>query len=170
MESNNNLVRLRGPISLKRLGAGDADEYFDLFDANRRHISDHDPRLASGFMTIGSVKEQLAPYSAKHRIYYGIIEGNDFIGSTALLMRKDASADIAYWVDRGRIGRGIATEACRLTINSGVIDFGKRQFDAVIAPTNLASIRVVQKLGFERSQILEQDEIYRLDLNTNDIN
>jgi RimJ/RimL family protein N-acetyltransferase len=152
-------------IQLQRLTLDDTDQYFDLFDANRAHIASHDPRLGNSFCTISSVAEMLSPYNGKHRMHFGIIKQGEFVGSTALFSgRNQQSAEIAYWVANSDRGQGLATHACRLLINHAIINLGKRNIDAVIAPSNEASIRTAQKLGFRHTSTLEDDVVYSLNI------
>lgn len=149
-------------IELRKLGPVDTDLYYDMFDANRSHIAEHDPRLADSFHTIADVAEQFSPYNASHRHHFAIMEDNEFAGSTALFLRRNQEAELACWIDRDHIGRGLAREACRLTINRAFLEHGVRHIDTLIAPTNTASIRTVTKLGFLRTATLDEDDVYSL--------
>jgi ribosomal-protein-alanine N-acetyltransferase len=152
-------------LSFRQLNLDDTDEYFDVFDANRSHFDQHDPLLSDSFKTIGSVAEQLSPWNARHRQHFGVFDDDALIGSTALFMRKDSSAEIAYWLDQEYTGRGIGGIACTMTINHGIQTLGRRKFEANILPTNHASIRTVQKLGFQHVATYERDLVYELDVN-----
>jgi RimJ/RimL family protein N-acetyltransferase len=46
--------------------------------------------------------------------------------------------------------RGYMTEACRAVLAFGFGDMGLRQIEAKSLPTNIASVRVLEKLGMER--------------------
>lgn len=151
------------PVTLRRLTSEDADEYFDLFDSNRPHFRQHDTDFADG-MTLGHVQQMLSEVSAKSAHHFGIIKDDELIGATLLkLRRRDNEAELAYWVERGHIRKGIATEACRQTINYGFRETGTRFIDALIKPTNIASIKTVQRLGFQKMMTLEQGVVYSLD-------
>lgn len=149
--------------TFRQLTLSDTDQYYDTFDRNRDHFNRHDPLLGDAFHTINSVAEQLSPFNARHRQHFGIFEADDLVGSTALFMRKDGSAEIAYWIDKDHTGRGLGAVACVQTINHGIQELGRRVFEANILPSNQASIRTVEKLGFEQVAILERDIVYQLD-------
>lgn len=149
-------------ITLEQLHLADADKYFDLFDTNRDHFRVHDHRLSQGFTTIKSVEQQLSPYSSS--IFYAVIRDGDFIGSTTLLTNRHQNPELTCWIDKNHVSKGLATIACRLTLAKGVADFDMQKFDALVAPTNTASLRLVQKLGFQHEHTLEEDELYTLDL------
>ncbi len=67
----------------------------------------------------------------------------------AALMPFDGSAEteIGYRLCRASWGRGIATEAAARLIAHGFEDWGLPRIVAVTAPANLASQRVLEKLG-----------------------
>lgn len=150
-------------VSLRSLELKDADQYFDLYDSNRDHIASYDHRLATAFRTISEVEEHFSPYSSSYRKHFAILDREGgFIGSTALFIKNRRETEIAYWVDKEHVGRGLATAACRLLIHHTFNNIGAERISALIAPSNEPSIRTVKKLGFERSVILEEDEVYSL--------
>lgn len=58
------------------------------------------------------------------------------------------SAQVGYWVDRGRAGRGIAPTALALATDHCLLTLGLHRIEVNIRPENVASLRVVEKLGF----------------------
>jgi RimJ/RimL family protein N-acetyltransferase len=54
-------------------------------------------------------------------------------------------------------GQGIAFEACSALLGWGDENLSPKSYPAIISPENLASIRLAQKLGFERAS----DAVYR---------
>lgn len=79
------------------------------------------------------------------------------VGSIGLELRSDIhrrSAEIGYWLGREFWGRGIATEAVR-----AVSEFAFAQFDlcrlyAGVIEWNQASMRVLEKAGYQREGLL----------------
>lgn len=57
----------------------------------------------------------------------------------------EGADSIGYWIDRAHWGRGIATRAVELML----AEFRRRPLFATAAGQNLASIRVLEKHGFE---------------------
>jgi [ribosomal protein S5]-alanine N-acetyltransferase len=57
-------------------------------------------------------------------------------------------ANLAYYLARPYWGRGLASEAGRAFIEYGFRELGLSRIEAGINANNLASIRVIQKLGF----------------------
>jgi len=57
---------------------------------------------------------------------------------------EDEKRLVGYWVDRRYWGRGVATEALRLF----VAECQERPLNAWVATSNVASTRVLEKVGF----------------------
>ena len=62
----------------------------------------------------------------------------------------DGEADLGYRFLRSRWGRGYATEASRACIQYGFEDLDLPCLIARVVPANVASVRVLEKLGFVR--------------------
>ncbi|MGL3150992.1 GNAT family N-acetyltransferase [Microbacterium sp. A82] len=58
------------------------------------------------------------------------------------------SATIGYWVSERFAGRGITPTAVALATDACFNEFGLHRMEICIRPENIASLRVVQKLGF----------------------
>ena len=61
----------------------------------------------------------------------------------------EGSAELGYWVGEEYQRRGYATEACRSLIKRAFDDLCIKQIYATFKKENLASRRVLEKLGFE---------------------
>ena len=79
-----------------------------------------------------------------------------FYGVGALIrMPTGDDVELAYRLARAAWGRGVATEAAGALVAHGLRTLALRQLVAVTYPDNLASQRVLDKLGFERRGITE---------------
>lgn len=58
------------------------------------------------------------------------------------------SATLGYWVDQGRAGRGIVPTAVAMATDHCFRQLGLHRMEINIRPENVASLRVVEKLGF----------------------
>lgn len=61
---------------------------------------------------------------------------------------EHARGDLGYWVGMPYWGQGYATEAARLVIVYGYSALDLHRIQAFCLPSNVGSIRVVEKLGF----------------------
>jgi [ribosomal protein S5]-alanine N-acetyltransferase len=78
--------------------------------------------------------------------YEGRLAGQLTVGG--LTMGSLRSAYIGYWVDRAVAGRGVIPTAVALTTDHCFRAVGLHRVEVNIRPENVASRRVVEKLGF----------------------
>jgi RimJ/RimL family protein N-acetyltransferase len=83
-------------------------------------------------------------------VFEGHVAGN--IGSWA----QDGRQLVGYWLGKEFWGQGLATQALRELID----ELDTRPLYAYVAETNIASIRVLEKCGFVRSD--EDEDLYSL--------
>jgi len=71
--------------------------------------------------------------------------------------------EVGYLLDKGHWGRGLATEAARESVRFGFEDLGIETIVGVVHPENVASQRVLEKVGLsfvERSNYFGMN-VYR---------
>ena len=71
------------------------------------------------------------------------------------------SAEIAYDLSPSHWGRGIATQCCRCVVKWGLGEHGYLRIQAAVLDSNAASVRVLQKCGFELEGSLRNYRIVR---------
>ncbi|ASI35888.1 MULTISPECIES: GNAT family protein [Exiguobacterium] len=64
-------------------------------------------------------------------------------------------AEIGFEVSQDYWKQGVASEAARAVLTHGFEDFALHRISALVAPENLASNALVQKLGFQSEGLLE---------------
>jgi RimJ/RimL family protein N-acetyltransferase len=86
-----------------------------------------------------------------------ICEGGTILGGTTLhhLDEGRLRIEIGYWLLPEARGRGVASRAVR-RLADHVFSRGLVRLEAVVRPPNEASIRVLERLGFEREGCLRQ--------------
>jgi [ribosomal protein S5]-alanine N-acetyltransferase len=84
-------------------------------------------------------------------------EDGRYIGRTGLYPHRTEKgvivpreATLAFYLARPYWGRGIATEAGKAFVEHGFKDLGLVKIHAGMNAANLASVRVIEKLGFQR--------------------
>ena len=77
--------------------------------------------------------------------------GAEVVGSCSLkhVDRADGQAEVGYWIGVPFWGRGYATAAVRLAVRFAFGDLGLDRVVAEVLEANVASARVLEKLGFE---------------------
>jgi [ribosomal protein S5]-alanine N-acetyltransferase len=78
--------------------------------------------------------------------YDGRFAGQLTIGS--IVWGSARSAQVGYWIDEAYAGRGITPTALAMALDQCFFGIGLHRIEATIRPENVASRRVVEKLGF----------------------
>lgn len=66
------------------------------------------------------------------------------------------SAYVGYWVDAEFSGGGVITAAVALVVDHCFGPVGMHRLEATVRPENLASLRVLEKLGFRREGLFRR--------------
>jgi [ribosomal protein S5]-alanine N-acetyltransferase len=69
---------------------------------------------------------------------------------------RDRRAELGYWLAAEAWGRGYATEACRALIDFGFAECALARIYAQVLAGNVASMRVLEKLGMVSEGIRRQ--------------
>lgn len=91
------------------------------------------------------------------------LEDNQYLGFAGLRYNQDSGeTDIGYRIMRQHWGKGIATQATRLSLKVG---FNQYNLDSIIGramENNPASYHILEKLGFEKeSNFIESQQQWR---------
>ena len=78
--------------------------------------------------------------------YGGAFAGQLTVGS--IVWGSSRSGQIGYWIDERYAGRGIVPTALAMAVDHCFRAMGMHRLEASIRPENVASRRVVEKLGF----------------------
>jgi RimJ/RimL family protein N-acetyltransferase len=95
-----------------------------------------------------------------------VVDGNA-VGGIGLVLKDDVfrrSAEIGYWLGEEYWGRGIVTEAVRAVTDYAFTTFGLCRVYAGVFEWNRASMRVLEKAGYEfecrmRKSVIKDGEI-----------
>ncbi len=82
-----------------------------------------------------------------------VVYGDQLVGQMSasnVIRGALRSCSVGYWIDSSVAGRGIAPTALALVIDHCLTDVRLHRVEVNIRPENLASIRVVEKLGLRR--------------------
>ncbi len=75
--------------------------------------------------------------------------------------RENNRAEIGYDLGSAHWGRGYMTEALTAALASGFDNMSLNRVEAIIALENVASFRLVEKLGFQREAVLRDRHLFR---------
>ncbi len=83
---------------------------------------------------------------------------NKFIGFTGLKYLEDMNeVDLGYRFMREYWGKGIASESARASLRYGFETLQLNRIIGMVLPENIASVRVLEKLGFEHEKDISEE-------------
>lgn len=83
------------------------------------------------------------------------VEG--LIGAISLTVDSQHElAELGYWIGKPYWGNGYGTEAARMLIQYGFTAMGLNRIEATYLPRNVASGRVLEKVGMQREGLMRQ--------------
>lgn len=152
-----------GPVGLRSIRTRDAPEWRALRTRNRDWLVEWDATTPAGAQDIaptfsGMVRSLRAEARAGRTLpwvifYNGRLVGQMTVGGIAYGSLR--SAHIGYWVDQNHAGRGIVPTAVALGADYCFFTLGLHRLEINLRPENIASRRVVEKLGFRYEGIRE---------------
>ncbi|HEX7077213.1 MAG TPA: GNAT family protein [Candidatus Eisenbacteria bacterium] len=151
---------------LEPLRASHAAEMFDLLsdDLLYRYVPRDPPpslsALASRFRRLETRTSSDGEESWLNWIARGKAS-RECVGRVEVTIRRDASAYLAYEIAVASWGKGLATEACRRVIQALLSDYGVTKIVAEVDTRNVASIRLLERLGFRRGALREHADFFK---------
>ncbi|MCW5900271.1 MAG: GNAT family N-acetyltransferase [Flavobacteriales bacterium] len=147
-------------------------------DADHAFLLNSDPEVVrytgdGPFASVEEARAFLAAYPDYRRHGFGrwamMRTADDaWLGWCGLKRLEDGTVDLGYRLLREHWGRGYATEAAQASLELGFGQFGLETIVGRVAQGNIASIRVLEKLGMRywKTDVCDHDPealIYRID-------
>jgi ribosomal-protein-alanine N-acetyltransferase len=160
--TNKPLIKIPSKLESNRLiirkySIEDANQFLDLFERNenREFLKEHVDE-ASDMLTIEDAKKRATELStwweSQTRFVLGIWlkEMNQFIGNIWIEPKKweVPSFEIGYFLDKGYIGKGYATEAVIRSMKFIIEDLKAHKIILITRDTNKNSIKLAERIGF----------------------
>jgi RimJ/RimL family protein N-acetyltransferase len=120
--------------------------------ADDRRVAENTARLAHPYRTEDAESFVEAVNRRDGETAFVVTLGGEPIGVCGVELREDA-AEIGYWLGAPYWGRGYATEALRATIDHAFGALGHDVLQAGARVTNPASRRVLEKCGFQWTDV-----------------
>jgi [ribosomal protein S5]-alanine N-acetyltransferase len=127
----------------------DAEELARLLVANRAFLAPYEPERPESFYTARGQRDRIR--HAEH--LFAILDGRRIAGTIALSNVVHAAfrnANVGYWVDASRNGRGLASGAVAAVVEHAFGELGLHRLEAGTLVDNVASQRVLEKNRFVR--------------------
>lgn len=132
----------------------DAEELTELLVANEDAFAGLMPDRPDGWYTVEFQRERLARRAESEDDWlFAILDGSAIAGSlniSDVLRGALQLANLGYWVDKARYGRGLASGAVAEAVALAFGEGGLHRLEAGTLPDNVASQRVLEKNGFRR--------------------
>lgn len=161
-----NVVSIQGEkCYVRTFQEKDAQSLTGLVSRNKYFWSTYEPLQRPEYYTIDAqykkIQESLYLMSSKREYTFGIYElgTNNLIGHIALYAIKRlpySSAFVGYAMDEIYVGKGIVTEAVELVVQFAFEQIGLHRVEAYVSTENIASIRVLEKSGFQQEGLLRK--------------
>lgn len=146
-------------LYLRFLAEADSEELLDLEIRNKDFFKHFLYTVDESYYTIEQQREIIVDAQRlseqDQRYMFGV-----FLKETDLLIGKVILAEVArgslqscsigYYLDQAQNGKGYTTEAVRLAVKYAFKELRLHRIEARIMPRNIGSIRVVEKLGFQK--------------------
>jgi len=147
-------------LVLRQIQLSDAEAVLKVFsDASvtKYHDLDAATRLEQAQFLINRRAEL---FKSGQRIRWGIARKIDdvIVGSCGYSswVKNSFRAEVGYELARIHWRKGIMTEALRAIVNFGFKEMGLNRIEAMVMLENIASTRLLEKLGFEEEGILRE--------------
>ena len=148
-------------LLLKCIDATHSQAVLDYLIRNKAFFAPWSPKMQDGFYTIDHQagiledKQRLFEEGKEIRLYLfrkdsrsGRIIGD--IGLSNIIKGFFCSAFVGYKIDAAEANKGYMREALEAAIVYAFKDLGLHRIEANVMPHNAPSIRLLEKLGFER--------------------
>jgi len=110
------------------------------------------------------ITRQMRWYDQRGFCLWKLVQSNGgrligFAGLQPLLVEGAPEIEIGWWLAKNCWGQGLATEAATAALRDGFDRVGLKRIVAIARPENVASIRVMQKLGLQYEREFIHKEI-----------
>ncbi|MEK5331218.1 MULTISPECIES: GNAT family N-acetyltransferase [unclassified Lysinibacillus] len=161
-----NVVSIQGgKCYVRTFQEKDAQSLMGLVSRNKYFWSTYEPLQRPEYYTVDAqykkIQESLYLMNSKREYTFGIYElgTNNLIGHISLYAIKRlpySSAFVGYAMDEIYVGKGIVSEAVELVVQFAFEQIGLHRVEAYVSTENNASIRVLEKSGFQREGLLRK--------------
>lgn len=146
-------------LFLRILKPNSARDVLDYYKRNYDFLNEWEPKRTKDFYTLSYQKRQLYMeynmFKDKSLVRFWIVKKDDnkIIGNVCysnIIMGNFKSCFLGYKLDKNEINKGYMTEAIERTVQIMFNDFELHRIEANVVPRNIRSLRVMEKLNFER--------------------
>ena len=140
-------------LRLEPIGAGDEDDWWSAIWSDAEVTRYLPPRRPLPREHMGRMLEKAREDWEAQQFGLWAIRDRDtgkFVGHCGLVVNEPPRVELIYALARDAWGRGLVTEAASAVISYAGFALGITELEALVFEDNLASARVLEKLGFSR--------------------
>jgi [ribosomal protein S5]-alanine N-acetyltransferase len=145
-------------VALRALNSGDKESIFALFSDSEAMRYWSYPPYTELSQAEQRLEKDVAGVEKGEWLPWGVALGETLIGTVTLhdLNPEQGRAELGYMLGRKYWGRGLAREAATLAIDHAFGTLGLRRLEADIDPRNVASAKLLERLGFQKEGVLRE--------------
>ncbi|GMQ78594.1 MAG: GNAT family protein [Anaerolineae bacterium] len=151
-------------LRLRQLKSSDADALFQIF-SNDEVTKYYELETFSSIQdALALMASESARYEMGQAIRWGIAQfQNDIVIGTCgiKLDRDNHSADLGYDLAQPYWGKGLMFEALNIVIRFSFLSLKANRLQALVVPENHASIKLLERLNFQREGLLRQAAFFK---------
>ena len=156
-------------IVLKQYSVSDSRAIFELIDDNRSHLSQYGDITARKYSTMKEVHDSIAHPKNPERLRFGIWDEGVFVGTINITPDEDdagaRTAEVGYFLGESHQGRGCMGKSLARIIQYAFFKMDIQIIYALVARKNRLSANVLQRAGFRRKNIQNDQQIFYLERN-----
>jgi [ribosomal protein S5]-alanine N-acetyltransferase len=141
-------------VQIRPFAPSDAEALAAVYIANKEFLAPFEPPRDESFYTAAGQLARIQQATADPQLYRCVIEvDGELAGMISLSVIEHGpaeSAHLGYWVARAVNGRGIASKATGLMVQTAFGELGLHRIEAATLLDNEASQKVLARNGFER--------------------
>lgn len=152
-------------VVLRQLVLRDVPDYWEAIDQSRDHLSQFGDNTADKYPDITAVVRSIERSRNPNRLRFGIHAEKVFVGGVNLEPRDYFGSDVkcfelGYWLRAGKTGQGYATVAAEALTRYAFDTLEFQMGFALVHPSNLASIKVLSRIGYKVGQTVGDQVAY----------
>tara|TARA_R110001583_G_scaffold48896_2_gene152998 strand:- start:1342 stop:1938 length:597 start_codon:yes stop_codon:yes gene_type:complete len=147
-------------LQMRRINSGDAEALYNYrSDAETNQYQGWIPKTIDDAQNfISKVSEKIDEYDTWYQFAIIRKENGELIGDVGIHFfdADNYQVEIGCTLAKNHHGKGLANEALNAMINYLFSDLNKRRITCSIDPLNLASIKMVERIGFRKEAHFKQ--------------
>lgn len=144
-----------GRVGLRPIGFGDGRAWKEVRARNAEWLKPWEATVPPGDVSApkdfrGLVRDLRRQARESRALPFSLTVDDDFAGQLTVTNIVGGSARFAsmgYWIDMRYAGQGIVPTAVAMACDHCLLEMGLHRIEIAIRPENVASLRVVEKLG-----------------------